>query len=70
MSDLNYLDEAGLCHWLIDRMPYFAVPRFIEFRDSLPRNAASRIMKYRLREDGVTATTWDLDRSSIVVPRS
>lgn len=40
-------------------MPRFAVPRYIEFVDDLPRNAVGRVLKYVLRERGVTASTWD-----------
>jgi crotonobetaine/carnitine-CoA ligase len=52
------LTEAELHEWLAPRLPSFAVPRYIEFRDELPRNSVGRVMKYRLREEGVTATTW------------
>jgi carnitine-CoA ligase len=51
--------EEELCRWSVDRVPYFAVPRYIEFRDDLPRNPVGRVLKYELRDDGVTATTWD-----------
>lgn len=53
------LTEEALCRWAIDRVPYYAVPRFIEFRETLPRSPVGRILKYKLRDDGVTATTWD-----------
>ena len=42
-----------------ERMPRFAVPRYIEIVDDLPRNAVGRVLKYVLRERGVTAHTWD-----------
>ena len=32
------VSEEALCRWAIERVPYFAVPRYIEFRDSLPKN--------------------------------
>jgi len=53
------LTEEALCRWAIDRVPYYAVPCFIEFRETLPRSPVGRILKYKLRDDGVTATTWD-----------
>ncbi|MBA1204274.1 ATP-dependent acyl-CoA ligase [Pseudomonas capeferrum] len=53
------LSEEQLCRWAIERVPYYAVPRFIEFRPSLPRSPVGRILKYQLREEGVTAHTWD-----------
>jgi crotonobetaine/carnitine-CoA ligase len=62
--------EAELCRWSIDRLPFYAVPRFVEFRDDLPRNPLGRVLKYQLRDEGVTATTWDRESDpSIVVVR-
>jgi crotonobetaine/carnitine-CoA ligase len=48
-----------LCGWCADRVPYFAVPRFFEFRSDLPRSPVGRILKYQLRDEGKTAQTWD-----------
>jgi len=59
------LDEETLCRWAIERVPYFAVPRYIEFRAELPKNPVGRVLKYTLRDDGVTGKTWDLEQSSI-----
>lgn len=58
-----------LCRWAIDNLPYFAVPRYFEFRSELPRNPTGKILKYALREDGVTASTWDREAAGIVVRR-
>jgi carnitine-CoA ligase len=43
----------------VERMPRYAVPRYIEIMEDLPRNAVGRVLKYVLRERGVTAQTWD-----------
>jgi crotonobetaine/carnitine-CoA ligase len=59
------LTEEALCRWSLDKVPYYAVPRFIEFRDTLPRNPQGKVLKYQLREEGQTVTTWDLSKSSI-----
>ncbi len=53
------LSEEALCRWAIERVPYYAVPRYIEFRSELPRSPVGRILKYQLRDDGVTESTWD-----------
>lgn len=34
------LTEEQLCRSCLDKLPHFAVPRHIEFRSELPRNAA------------------------------
>ena len=57
------LSEEALCRWIAERVPHYAVPRYIEFRDELPLNAQGRVLKYQLRDEGVTPTTWDLERS-------
>ncbi len=36
-----------------------AVPRYIEFVAELPRTPTQKVEKFRLREAGVTPTTWD-----------
>ena len=59
------LSEAELCQWSIEKLPYFAVPRYIEFRQDLPRNPVGRILKYKLREEGRTESTWDREASDI-----
>jgi crotonobetaine/carnitine-CoA ligase len=48
-------------------LPYFAVPRYIEFRTELPRNATGKVLKHQLRDEGVTANTWDIEASDIKV---
>ncbi len=63
------LTEAELCEWSVERVPYFAVPRYIEFRDDLPRNPVGRVLKYQLRDDGVTPTTWDREAAGVTFER-
>lgn len=59
------LSEEDLCRWLVDRVPYYAVPRYIEFRSDLPSNPQGRVLKYQLRDEGVTPGTWDIESSGI-----
>ncbi|MFE3055778.1 AMP-binding protein [Nocardia sp. NPDC059239] len=59
-----------LCLWSIDHLPYFAVPRYIEFRKTLARTPNGKIQKYILRGEGVTADTWDREAAGIEVRRS
>lgn len=63
------LTEEELCRWLIDRVPYFAVPRYIELRPELPKSPVGRILKRDLRDEGCTPTTWDLERSDVTFER-
>ncbi len=52
-----------------DRMPYFAVPRYVEFMDALPKTPTERVQKYLLKEAGVTAHTWDREKAGMKVTR-
>ncbi len=61
------LTEEQLCRWCLDKLPYFAVPRYIEFRTELPRNATGKVLKHQLRDEGVTVLTWDITSSDIQV---
>jgi crotonobetaine/carnitine-CoA ligase len=63
------LSEEDLCRWTLDKLPYFAVPRYVEFRDELPRNATGKVLKHELRSEGVTARTWDIETSDINVSK-
>ncbi len=65
--DGSDLTEEQLCRWSLDKLPYFAVPRYIEFRTALPRNATGKVLKHQLRDQGVTPGTWDIDDSGIEV---
>lgn len=56
-----------LCRWSLSELPYYAVPRYIEFRDQLPKNPQGRVLKYLLREDGCTPTTFDIEKSDIKI---
>jgi crotonobetaine/carnitine-CoA ligase len=51
-------------------LPYFAIPRYVEVLDALPRETTSmRVRKLELRERGVTPATWDLEALGYAVPR-
>ncbi|HEU0170190.1 MAG TPA: AMP-binding protein [Acidimicrobiales bacterium] len=59
------LTEEDLFRWCIDQLPYFALPRYIEFRDELPRSPVGRVLKRELRDEGPNAATWDADAAGI-----
>ncbi len=51
------------------RMAYFAIPRYLEFVEELPKTPTGRVEKYRLREAGITAKTWDREKAGIKITR-
>jgi len=57
------LDPVELIRFCEPRLPYFAVPRYVDVLPELPVTASGKIEKYRLRERGVTASTWDRERT-------
>ena len=63
------LDYAEFIHHCAAQMPYFAVPRYIDIREDLPRTENGKIQKFKLREEGVTDTTWDREAAGISVKR-
>ncbi|WP_226998452.1 AMP-binding protein [Tardibacter chloracetimidivorans] len=63
------LRPETLFEWCVDRLPYFALPRYIEFRADLPKSPVGRVLKYELRDQGVTAGTWDFESSGITVAK-
>jgi crotonobetaine/carnitine-CoA ligase len=69
LQDDAPLDEEALCRWIAERVPYFAIPRYVEFRSDLPRNPVGRVLKYQLRDEGATPTTWDREAAGVEFER-
>lgn len=63
------ITEEELFRWSVDAIPYFALPRYVEIRDELPRSEMKKILKAQLREEGVGPNTWDADTSGIEVEK-
>ncbi|HJZ62606.1 MAG TPA: AMP-binding protein [Miltoncostaeaceae bacterium] len=61
--DNGALDPHALLSWCAERMPYFAVPRYVRRVDELPKTPTARVRKVELREHGVTDDTYDRARS-------
>lgn len=63
LRDGATLEPLDLIRYCEPRLPYFAVPRYLDFARDLPKTENGKIQKFKLRETGVTATSWDLDAS-------
>jgi crotonobetaine/carnitine-CoA ligase len=63
------IPHVELMEFCAPRLPYFAVPRFIDFASDLPRTENGKIRKYELRERGVTASTWDREAAGTRLKR-
>ena len=53
------IDRAALTSFCEPRLPKFAIPRYIEVLEELPRTENGKVQKYKLRERGVSTETWD-----------
>ncbi|WP_280151462.1 ATP-dependent acyl-CoA ligase [Piscinibacter sp. XHJ-5] len=53
------VEPADLARFCESRLPYFAIPRYIELMADLPRTENGKVQKYKLRERGVSAATWE-----------
>jgi crotonobetaine/carnitine-CoA ligase len=62
-------DPVEITKFLIPRMPYYMVPRFVEVAGELPKTASSRVMKHILKERGNSGATWDREAAGIFLGR-
>ena len=69
LKEGHTLTEQALCCWAMERLPYFTIPRYFEFRKDLPRNSVGRVLKYQLRQEGCTPGTWDRERVGLKIPK-
>jgi crotonobetaine/carnitine-CoA ligase len=63
------LSHEELARFVNETAPYYFVPRYIEFVDSLPYTPTNKVQKYVLRERGKTAATWDRKAASFELVR-
>lgn len=68
MDATHSIDEVELWKFADERLPYFAVPRYLSFVDELPRTPSEKVQKSKLRDLG---TTNAADRAVVMgsVPR-
>ena len=53
------LSPEQLVAYAEQRMAKFMVPRYIEFRDAIPKTGTHRVPKGELKRRGVGPDTWD-----------
>jgi crotonobetaine/carnitine-CoA ligase len=63
------LDPGEMFVFLRNNVPYYAIPRFLDVRPSMPTNAMGRVMKQSLRDEGLPAGVIDFDELGFSVPR-
>ncbi|MBT6274374.1 MAG: AMP-binding protein, partial [Chromatiales bacterium] len=55
----NRPSPEQLLDWCVERMPRYAVPRYIEPAEELEKTPTGKLRKQGIREAGVTPATWD-----------
>ncbi len=62
-------DPPALLKALRPRLAPFMLPRYFRAMAELPRTPTQKIEKHRLRDQGLTADTWDRDAAGVRVKR-
>ena len=62
-------DPTSVLDWCVERMPRYAVPRYIEFVSELDKTPTGKLRKQDLRDAGITNATWDREAFGYVVRR-
>jgi crotonobetaine/carnitine-CoA ligase len=63
------LGPEELFGWCVDQLPYFALPRYIEFRAELPRSPVGRVLKRHLRDEPIDPAVWDAEAAGVTYER-
>ena len=56
-------DEDEIKDYVRNNMAKHKVPRYVDFVDSFPMNAAGKILKYKMRENAVEKLKLQADNS-------
>jgi carnitine-CoA ligase len=67
--DGEQIDPVELTAFLVARLPYFMVPRYLEFAAGLPKTPTQKVHKHLLRDSGTGPETWDREAAGIVLRR-
>ena len=70
LADSESISPAEMFDFFKHHLPYFAIPRYVEIVDELPKNAVARVMKHVLRQRPMTYAVWDFDALGFTVARS
>lgn len=69
LKDGHNITPEEIIRWCEPRLAYFAIPRYIAIRDSMPKTPSERVEKFKLKQEGVTPDCWDLEESDIKLKR-
>jgi crotonobetaine/carnitine-CoA ligase len=69
LKEGQQVSEEELIRWCEPRLAYFAIPRYIAIRETLPKTPSERVEKFKLKEEGITADCWDREEAGIELQR-
>jgi crotonobetaine/carnitine-CoA ligase len=69
LKDGACASEEELVRFCENKMVYFAVPRFVELMTALPCTENGKVQKFKLRERGRSAATWDREAARVALKR-
>ena len=58
-----------MAQFINDNAPYYFVPQYMEFVETLPYTPTNKVQKFKLRDQGVTDAAWVLKQSGFSVKR-
>lgn len=53
------IDPLEFCKFIDSKAPYFFVPRYVDVTHDVPLTPTQKVQKFKLRDRGLTATTFD-----------
>ena len=69
LKEGEQVHAEDLVRFCEERVAYFMVPRYVEFRNSLPKTPTQRVEKYKLQLEGNKPETWDRERAGYQLSR-
>lgn len=63
------VEPAELIEFLVDRLAYFMIPRYLRVVTELPKTPTAKVQKVMLRQAGITADTWDREAAGVKLKR-
>ena len=64
------VSPKDLAEYLIPRMPHYMVPRYFRVMDELAKTPTNKIRKVDIRQEGITADTWDREAANMKLSRT
>ena len=68
-KDGHEVDPEQLCAFLVERLAYFMVPRYVRVVSEIPKTETNKPRKTVFRDAGITPDAWDREAAGIRLKR-